>query len=121
VSKKLLNKFAKVHVKKDDIVLVISGKAKGKKGKILSVDPTNDRVTVEGINIQKRHRKQKSMKQQSGIINLEGSISASTVMLICDKCGDPTRVGKKILESGDKARVCKRCNEVISIIKSAAK
>lgn len=112
---------SKVHVKKDDVVVVISGKDKGKKGKILRVDPKNNRVVVEGINIVKKHRKPRTANQQGGIVEQEAFIHASNVMLVCKKCNKPARVSRKILENGDKARVCKKCNGTIDIIKKAKK
>lgn len=109
----------KVHVKKNDIVIVISGKDTGKKGKILDVDPKSARILVEGVNMQWKHKKAKSARQQGGRMQQEGRIHASNVMLFCDKCENPTRIAKKILESGDKARSCKKCGEVIDVIKEA--
>ena len=107
----------KVHVKKNDTVYVLNGKDRGKKGKVLSVDASDKKVLVEGINMVTKHVKPRSQYQQGGIIHQEAEISSSKVMLVCDKCDKPTKVGKKILENGQKARVCKKCNEVIDVIK----
>ena len=104
---------SKVHVKKDDQVIVISGKDKGAAGKVLKVDTDKNRVFVEGANIVKKHQKARSQNDPSGIIEREGSIDASNVMLVCPKCGKATRIAHKILEDGSKARVCKSCNEEI--------
>jgi len=111
----------KVHVKKGDIVYILSGKdrsteAKPKTGKILQVFPDTQRVLVEDINIVKKHKKPKSRYEQGGIVEEPAAISSSKVMLKCPKCDKPTKVGKLIMENGDKARVCKKCNEVIDIV-----
>lgn len=111
--------MSKVHVKKNDVVMVISGKDTGTKGRVLSVDPKTGRILVEGVNMQTKHKKAKSAKQQGGRITQEGRVHASNVLIFCDKCDNPTRIGKKILESGDKARCCKKCGEVIDIVKEA--
>ena len=109
----------KVHVKKGDTVLVLSGKDKGKKGKILEVNPDAGSVLVEGVNMSTKHKKPRSRYQQGGIIHQESVINSSKVMLLCERCGSPTKVAKKILENGQKARVCKKCNEIIEVIKEA--
>ena len=108
----------KIHVKKGDMVYVLGGKDGGKKGKVLSVDLTDRRVLVEGVNIVTKHVKPKPNKgfRQGGLIHQEAPIYVDKVMLICEKCGTPTKVGRKILEDGTKARVCKKCGEVIDII-----
>lgn len=111
----------KVHVKKGDQVLVLSGKDRGKKGKILSVLPSVMRVLVEGVNMSTKHKKPKNRTQQGGIIHQEAPISSSNVMLICSKCEKPTKVSKQILNNGDKVRVCKKCDETIDVIKEVAK
>lgn len=107
----------KVHVKKADKVVVLSGKDIGKKGKVMEVIPKEGKVIVESVNIIKRHVKPRNQYEQGGIVKQEGAIHASKVMLICDKCNRPTRISKRILEDGSKARVCKKCNEVIDLIK----
>ena len=106
----------KVHVKKNDTVIVLSGKDKGKKDKVLSVNPSTSQVIVEGVNMATKHKKPKSRYQQGGIIHQEGSINSSNVMLVCDKCGKPTKVAKTFLENGQKARTCKHCNEILEIV-----
>jgi len=109
----------KVHVKKGDTVLVLSGKDKGKKGKVLGVFPKDGMVLVEGVNMSTKHKKPRGRYQEGGIIHQESPINSSKVMLICERCKSPTKVGKKIFENGQKARVCKKCNEIIDIIKEA--
>ncbi len=111
----------KVHVKKGDTVIVLNGKDESKKGKVLAVYPENSRVLVEGINMSTKHKKPRSQTQQGGIIHQESPIHSSKVMLVCPRCGKPTRVGKKILETGEKDRVCKKCNEAIDTIKEVKK
>ncbi len=103
----------KIHVKKGDKVMVISGKDKNKKGKVLVVNPKTGKVIVEGVNIATKHTKARKQGEAGGIIKQETPIYASKVMYVCDKCGKPARVGKKILEDGTKVRFCKKCNEVI--------
>ena len=103
----------KIHVKKGDKVMVISGKDKNKTGKVLVVNPKTGKVIVEGVNIATKHTKARRQGEAGGIIKQETPIYASKVMYVCDKCGKPARVGKKILEDGTKVRFCKKCNEVI--------
>jgi large subunit ribosomal protein L24 len=110
-----------VHVKKDDQVIVISGKDKGAKGKVLMVDEKKGRVYVEGVNMVKKHQKARSQTAPSGIVEREGSIDASSVMLVCPKCGKATRVAMKVNEDGSKDRVCKKCGAVIDTVKKAKK
>ncbi|MEW5804836.1 MAG: 50S ribosomal protein L24 [bacterium] len=101
-------------IRKDDLVYVIAGKAKGKSGRVLSVLPEKNRVIVEKIMIVKRHTRPTQQQQQGGIIEKEGTIHISNVMLKCGKCNRPTRVGFIQLENGEKARLCKKCKELIS-------
>ncbi len=100
-------------IKKDDTVLVIAGKDRGKKGKIHSVLPADSRVIVSGVNFIKRHTKPKGTARQAGIIEREAPIHISNVALICGKCDHPTRVGYQFLGDGAKARVCKACGEIL--------
>ncbi|MDD5602528.1 MAG: 50S ribosomal protein L24 [Eubacteriales bacterium] len=106
----------KLHVKKGDTVVVIAGKDARKKGKILEVIPDKSKVVVEGINIAGRHTKPKNQMQQGGILKKEAPVHSSNVMLVCEKCGKPARTGKKILESGEKIRYCKKCRETIDTV-----
>ena len=110
--------MSKVHVKTGDTVYVLSGKSRGKTGKVIAVDPAKKRVMVEGVAKVTKAEKPKSQLQPGGITVKESFIDASNVMLVCPKCGKGTKVGKDILGNGDKARVCKKCGEVIDIIVS---
>ena len=101
----------KVHVKKGDTVVVLSGKDKGKKGKILAVIPKEGKVVVETINMVKKHTKPRTQGQTGGIIEQESPIYASKVMHVCNKCNKATRYAKKILDSGERVRYCKHCGE----------
>ncbi len=103
----------KVHVKTKDEVIVISGKDKGQKGKVLGVNPKTGRVTVEGIAMVTKHQKSRAQGQPGGIIHKEAPIDASNVMLVCQKCGKPSRSGAKVLSDGKKIRTCKKCGEQI--------
>lgn len=100
-------------IKKDDLVVVLSGKDKGKKGTVLSADPKNGKVIVEGVNVAKRHLKARKPGEEGGIIKKETPIYASKVMRVCPKCDKPTREAHKILNDGKKVRVCKKCGETI--------
>ena len=102
----------KLHVKKDDTVLIISGDDKGKQGKVLAVSPKEGKVIVEGINMIKKHVKPRQAGEQGGIIEAEGAMYASKVMLVCPKCGKPTRVGHKTVD-GKNVRACKKCGATI--------
>jgi large subunit ribosomal protein L24 len=103
----------KMHVKKGDMVEVISGKDKGKKGKVLTALPKQNRVIVEGVNMLTKHVRPTRQLQQGGIIHQEGPIHASNVLLYCPKCKKGRRVGKKILKDGTKVRYCKTCGETL--------
>jgi large subunit ribosomal protein L24 len=100
-------------IKKDDNVLVIAGKDRGKKGKVRFAYPVKRQVIVEGVNFVKKHSKAKGAVRQAGIIDLEAPLNISNVMLVCNKCNKPTRIGYKKLEDGRKARFCRVCGEVI--------
>jgi len=104
----------KFHVKKNDLVMVIAGRDKGKSGKVLSVLSKKNRVIVEKVNFIKRHTRPSAKQRQGGIIEREGPINSSNVMLICTKCNKPSRIGKKYLEDDKKVRVCKKCGEILS-------
>jgi len=111
--KKLLPHHQRMHVKKEDTVIVISGKDKGKKGRVLAAFPRENRVLVEGVNMVKKHQKPNPKNPQGGIITQEAPIHASNVMLVDPKTGLPTRVGYKVLENGKKVRVAKRSGATI--------
>ena len=103
----------KLHVKTGDNVMIISGKDKGKKGKVLEVSPKEGKVIVEGLNVVTKHVKPRAMGQQGGIVKAEAPLYACKVMPICPKCGKPTRLAHKILNDGSKERLCKnpKCGE----------
>lgn len=103
----------KFRIKKNDTVMVIAGKDKGKTGKILRVIPKKDRAVVEKVNMIKKHMKPSQQSRQGGILEREAPIHISNLMLVCTKCTDPTRVGYKILEDNRKVRFCKKCNEIL--------
>lgn len=105
--------YKKLKIKKNDQVIVISGKDKNKKGKVLVADPRKGKVIVEGVNMATKHQKPRSQTQAGGIIKQEIAINASKVMLVCPKCSNPTRVGYKILDDGSKVRYCKKCSETL--------
>lgn len=100
-------------IRKNDTVLVIAGKDKGKKGKVRFAYPKKERVLVEGINFIKKHSRARGRVRQAGIIDLEAPIHVSNVMLFCQKCNQPTRIGFTFLEDGKKVRICRSCKEVI--------
>ena len=102
-----------MRVKKGDQVLVISGDDRGKKGKILKMFPKRGRVVVEGINFIKRHTRPSQRVPQGGILQREAPIGLSNVMLICPKCGTPTRFRSKTIAEGKRYRSCIHCGEVI--------
>lgn len=102
----------KVHVKSKDEVIVISGKDKGTKGKVLAVNPKSGRVTVEGVAVVTKHQKSRAQGQPGGIIHKEAAIASSNVMLVCQKCGKPSRFGTRMVD-GKKIRTCKKCNQQI--------
>jgi large subunit ribosomal protein L24 len=102
-----------VQIRKNDSVMVISGKERGKTGKVLRVNPKEDAVIIERINVVKRHTKPRGPQQAGGIVEKEASIPASNIMIMCDKCNAPVRIGKKILTDVNKVRVCRRCGEAL--------
>lgn len=106
--------MSKMHIRKDDTVKVISGEDKNKKGKVLEVIPSENKVVVEGVAIVSRHTKPRKQGDMGGIIKKEAAISASKVMHICGKCGKTTRIARKVLDNGKTVRVCKHCNETFN-------
>jgi large subunit ribosomal protein L24 len=101
-------------VKKNDNVLVITGKDRGKRGRVLKIDPVKDRLVVEGVNMIKRHTKPNPGKNiKGGIVEREASVHVSNVQLVCPECGAQTRVGHKILGDGRKVRICRKCEGVV--------
>ena len=105
--------MAKQSIKRNDTIEVISGKEKGKRGKVLIVLRDKQRVIVERVNFIKRHQRPTQKVRQGGIIEREGSLHVSNVMLVCGKCNRPTRTGAQALADGRRVRVCKRCNEIV--------
>ena len=97
-----------MNIKKDDKVIVLSGKDKGKQGKVLIADPKAEKVVVEGVNVATKHQKPRKQGEEGGIIKLETPLYASKVQVVCPKCGKATRVAHKIAD-GKKVRVCKKC------------
>ncbi|MCI4626470.1 MAG: 50S ribosomal protein L24 [Candidatus Magnetoovum sp. WYHC-5] len=100
-------------IKKEDTVLIRTGKEKGKKGRVIRVLPEEEKIIVEKINLITKHMKPNRQYSQGGRIEKENPIYASNVMLVCPQCGKPTRIGNTVLESGKKMRTCKKCKEVI--------
>lgn len=101
----------KVHVKTGDTVVILSGKDRGSKGKILEVSPKEGKVIIEGHNMVTKHVKPRRMGEQGGIVKAEGAMYACKVQIVCPHCGKPTRVGHKLYEDGTKGRICKKCGE----------
>lgn len=98
-------------IKKDDKVIVTAGKERGKIGTVLKVDSEKSRVIVEKVNIVKKHARPSAKTAQGGIIEKEAPLDISNVMIVCNKCAEPTRIGRRVLEDGSKVRVCKKCGE----------
>ena len=104
----------KMHIKKDDTVVVISGVDKNKKGKVLEVIPSEGKVIVEGVAVATKHTKPRRQGETGGIVKQEAAIDASKVMHVCSNCGKATRIARKVLENGKRVRVCKHCNETFN-------
>jgi len=102
-----------IKIKIDDKVKVITGKDKGKVGKVLKVSGKKNRLLVENINVVKRHTKPNAQNRQGGILESEALIHWSNVMLMCNKCIEPVRVKTKTLDDGKKVRICRKCSEII--------
>ncbi len=100
-------------IKKNDTVTVITGKNRGKKGKVLRVMPQAGRILVEGVNLMKKHMRPTRDNPKGGIVAVERPVHRSNVMLFCPRCSEPTRVGMKALSDGTKKRICKKCQEII--------
>lgn len=98
-------------IRKNDKVIVVAGKEKGKIGTVLKVDSEKRRIIVEKVNTIKRHSRPSAKAPQGGIIEKEAPLHISNVMIVCNKCADPTRIGKRTLEDGSKVRLCKKCRE----------
>ncbi len=100
-------------LKKNDLVMVIAGKERGKSGRILRVFPGKKRVLIEKVNFIKKHTRPSGQTRQGGIVEREAPIHVSNVMVMCEKCNLPIRVGRKILDDGKKVRTCKKCGELL--------
>ena len=105
--------IAKLHVKKDDTVVVLSGKDKGKKGQVQACFPKEGKVVVSGINMVTKHKKPRGVQDPGGIIKREAPIYASKVMVVCKSCNQPTRLAHRVAEDGSKARICKKCGKPV--------
>jgi large subunit ribosomal protein L24 len=103
----------KFHVKKNDLVMVVSGKEQGKSGRILKVLPEKKKVIIEKINFIKRHARPHGKQRQGGILEKEAPLHLSNVMLLCEKCNKPVRIGHRIVEGNKKARYCRKCGEIL--------
>jgi len=100
-------------IKKNDSVAVVTGKDRGKKGRVLQVFPEAGRLMVEGVNYRKIHRRPTRDNPKGGVIQMEGALSISNVMLVCPRCGKPARVSYTFLADGTKQRTCKKCRELL--------
>jgi large subunit ribosomal protein L24 len=102
-----------MQIRKNDSVLVIKGRERGKTGKVLRVIREKNAVTIERVNLVKRHSRPRGPQQPGGIVEKEAALDVANVMILCDKCNAPVRVGHKILGDGKKIRICRRCNEAL--------
>jgi len=102
-----------VQIRKNDSVMVIAGRERGKTGKVLRVLTEKGALVIERINLVKRHSKPRGPQQPGGIVEKEASIHASNIMIMCDKCNAPVRIGHKQLGDGKKIRICRRCGEAL--------
>ncbi len=101
-------------IRKNDNVVVITGKDRGKRGRVVRLVAAKNRLVVEGVNLIKRHTKPNPQKNvKGGVVEREAPLHASNVQIVCPECGKPTRIGKKILDDGRKVRVCRKCEGVL--------
>jgi large subunit ribosomal protein L24 len=100
-------------IRKNDTVMVIAGREKGKRGKVLFVLPARERVIIEHVNMVKRHQRPTQKLRQGGIIEREAPLHVSNVMLVCNKCDKATRVGRRVLADDRRARVCRKCGDIV--------
>ena len=105
--------MANLKFKKDDLVKIISGKERGKKGKVIAVFPKENKLIVEKLNMIKRHTKANQKTGKGGIVEKEARFHGSNIMVICVKCNRAVRVGKKLLDDGKNVRICKKCGEIL--------
>lgn len=101
----------RARIKKNDTVMVIAGRERGKTGKVLRVIPDKQRALIEQLNMVKRHQKARGPQSASGIVEKEAPLHLSNLMIMCDKCNAPVRMGKRALDDGRSVRVCRRCGE----------
>ncbi len=102
-----------MRIRKGNLVEIITGKEAGKRGKVLRVFPKQQRVAVEKLNLIKRHTKPTQQNPQGGIVEREGTVHVTNIMLVCNRCNRRVRVGHKILDTGQKVRICRKCGEEI--------
>jgi len=102
----------KFHIKKNDLVIVIHGREKGKSGRVLKVLPEKEKLIIEKINFIKRHSRPHGQQRRGGILEKEAPLHISNVALLCEKCNKPARIGHRIVESNKKARFCRKCGEI---------
>ena len=102
-----------MQIRKNDSVMVISGRERGKTGKVLRVLPKKAAVVIERVNMVKRHSRPRGPQQPGGIVEKEASVRVANIMMMCDKCNAPVRVGRKILADGKRIRICRRCGEAL--------
>ena len=108
-----------MHIKRDEQIIVISGEYRGKRGRVLTVDPGRQRAVVEGVSYVKRHTKPNPQKNiKGGIVERESSVHVSNLMVVCGECGKATRVGNKFLEDGSKVRICRKCTGILDKAKA---
>jgi large subunit ribosomal protein L24 len=101
-------------IRKNDNVVVTTGKDRGKRGRVVRLEPEKNRLVVEGVNIIKRHTKPNPQKNvKGGVVEREAALHASNVQIVCPECGKPTRIGKRILDDGRKVRICRKCDGVL--------
>jgi large subunit ribosomal protein L24 len=100
-----------MNIRKNDSVMVIAGRERGKTGKVLRVIPEKDVAVIERVNLVKRHTRPRGPQQTGGILEKESPVQLSNLMIMCEKCNAPVRVGKKVLAGGEKVRICRRCEE----------
>jgi large subunit ribosomal protein L24 len=101
-------------IRKNDNVVVTTGKDRGKRGRVVRLEPEKNRLVVEGVNMIKRHTKPNPQKNvKGGVVEREAALHASNVQIVCPECGKPTRIGKRILDDGRKVRICRKCDGVL--------
>ena len=101
-------------IRKNDNVVVTTGKDRGKRGRVVRLEPEKNRLVVEGVNLIKRHTKPNPQKNvKGGVVEREAALHASNVQIVCPECGKPTRIGKRILDDGRKVRICRKCDGVL--------